>query len=89
MRLIDLNVLLELVKKNAPFIYSILLPIAKMCPVIYDGPIVRCEDCKHHSTADSYTGKMLGFHFCHKFGNVTKNTDFCSYGERRKDHAAW
>jgi hypothetical protein len=39
MRLIDLKVLLELVKKNAPFIYSILLPIAKLCPTIEAEPV--------------------------------------------------
>ena len=39
MRLIDLNHLLELVKKNAPFIYSILAPIAMLCPTIEAEPV--------------------------------------------------
>lgn len=39
MRLIDLNHLLELVKKNAPFIYSILAPIAMLCPTIEADPV--------------------------------------------------
>lgn len=39
MRLIDLNHLLELVKKNTPFIYSILAPIAMLCPTIEAEPV--------------------------------------------------
>ena len=39
MRLIDLNHLLQLVKKNAPFIYSILAPIAMLCPTIEAEPV--------------------------------------------------
>lgn len=34
MRLIDADVLLALVKKNAPFIYSVLAPILLLCPTI-------------------------------------------------------
>ena len=39
MRLIDVNDLLALVKKNAPFIYSILAPIALLCPTIEAEPV--------------------------------------------------
>ena len=37
-RLISLDHLLQLVKKNAPFIYSILAPIALLCPTIEAEP---------------------------------------------------
>lgn len=43
MRLIDLHHLLQLVKKNAPFIYSILLPIAMLCPTIEAEPVRHGE----------------------------------------------
>lgn len=38
-RLIDANDLLALVKKNAPFIYSILAPISLLCPTIEAEPV--------------------------------------------------
>lgn len=48
-RLIDANNLLSLVKKNAPFIYSILAPIALLCPTIEAEP-VRIDG----NTSDGY-----------------------------------
>ena len=47
-------------------------------------PVVRCKDCKHYSDFDTHNCKRLNFHFCNKFANVTREMDFCSYGERKQ-----
>ena len=46
--------------------------------------VVRCKDCKHHRDEHLY-GIRLRFDWCRKFNNVTKDDDFCSYGERKAD----
>lgn len=46
--------------------------------------VVRCKDCKKYSNFDPYNCKRLTFHFCTKLGNITKENDFCSYGERKE-----
>ena len=47
-------------------------------------PVVRCKDCKHYTNIDTYRNPpRLGFHWCNKLGNITKEKDYCSYGERR------
>lgn len=43
--------------------------------------VVRCKDCKHYTDFDAHNCKRFDFHFCNKFGNVTREMDFCSYGE--------
>lgn len=52
--------------------------------------VVRCKDCANYSDFDPYAGKRFNFHFCRKFHNVTLESDFCSYGEKKngkeKDH---
>lgn len=47
--------------------------------------VVRCRDCKLYSNYDMENHKRLKFHWCRKFNNITKEDDFCSYGERRKN----
>lgn len=47
-------------------------------------PVVWCKDCKHYTDFDAHNCKRLDFHFCNKFGNVTREMDFCSYGERKQ-----
>ena len=44
-------------------------------------PVVRCEDCKHHSFDAGY-----GNHWCNLTSGVrkVKPDDFCSYGERKE-----
>ena len=39
MLLIDIGHLLQLVKENAPFIYSVLAPIAMLCPTTEAEPV--------------------------------------------------
>ena len=46
-------------------------------------PVVRCKNCKHYTDFDAYNCKRLDFHFCNKFGNVTQEMDFCSFGEAK------
>lgn len=59
MRLIDAKHLLELVRKNAPFIYHILLPIVAITPTIEAEPV-------RHGRWDSRYDEHDGFyhHFC-------------------------
>lgn len=45
--------------------------------------VVRCKECKNYPDFDVYSCKRLPFHFCSKFGNITKEDDYCSYGERK------
>ena len=44
-------------------------------------PVVRCEDCKHHSFDAGY-----GNHWCNLTSGVrkVKPDDFCSYGKREE-----
>lgn len=86
--LIDANDLLALVKKNAPFIYSILAPISLLCPTIDAVPVVRCKDCVHYSRTPS-SKINLGIRCCKKFDNITRETDYCSFGERRLEEYEW
>ena len=86
--LIDANDLLALVKKNAPFIYSILAPITLLCPAIDAVPVVRCKDCKHRGDPNEcfmcFTavepvegGQMYRVH------DLTTQDGFCNRGEKR------
>lgn len=46
--------------------------------------VVRCKDCQSYSDFDTTKCKRLEFHFCDKFGIITKESDFCSYGKRKE-----
>jgi hypothetical protein len=47
-------------------------------------PVVRCKDCKHYTNIDTYRNPpRLDFYWCNKFGTITKENDYCNYGERR------
>lgn len=101
MRLIDADALKEMVDKindtdyGSIFDYTahrevrnVLRDIKRLIdnmPTIEVEPVVRCEDCKHHCASDSYTGEKHDFHLFYKFNKLTKNKDFCSYGERKKE----
>lgn len=56
----------------------------KKAPTVDAVPVVRCKDCRNYSNVDAHKGKILDFRWCNKFGNITKEDDFCSYGERKK-----
>ena len=54
------------------------LPTADVVEVVF------CKDCKHYTNIDTYRNPpRLDFHWCNKLGNITKENDYCSYGERR------
>lgn len=50
-------------------------------PTIDAVEVVRCVECKHRANHNS----TLGFSWCGKFGNVMRDSDFCSWGERKMD----
>lgn len=54
-------------------------------PAVDAVEVVRCKECKVFGDISPYTGAKFDFKYCTKFGNATKETDFCSYGERRVD----
>lgn len=77
--LIDANDLLALVKKNAPFIYSILAPITLLCPTVDAVPVVRCKDCMFSRVFRS--GQM----YCclhENYSFFTNSEGFCSKGAK-------
>lgn len=45
--------------------------------------IICCKDYKYYSDFDPQNCKRLTFHFCSKFNNITRESDYCSYGEKR------
>ena len=47
-------------------------------------PVVWCKDCKHYTDFDVHHYKWLCSHFCNKFKNITREYDFCSFGERKE-----
>lgn len=53
-------------------------------PAVDAAPVVRCRECIHHTRTKS----RLGFSWCDRFGNIMRDDDFCSIGERRKDGGA-
>lgn len=56
----------------------------RQLPAADVAPVVRCKDCKHYTDFDAHNCKRLEFHFCNKFGNITRESDFCSYGEGKE-----
>ena len=60
---------------------EIALPIVNAAPTVDAVPVVRCKDCKY----GEYDSKPNGAMAClrTKDGFWRKETDFCSYGERK------
>lgn len=60
---------------------EIALPIVNAAPTVDAVPVVRCKDCKY----GDYDSKPNGAMAClrTKDGFWRKETDFCSYGERK------
>ena len=57
--------------------------VIKNRPFTDAAEVVRCKDCVNYTYFDAYKGRMLNFHFCKKFYNITLESDFCSYGEKK------
>ena len=53
-------------------------------PTISAVPVVRCSECKKCRKRES----KLGIHWCNQWDNVVRDTDFCSFGERKMDGGA-
>ena len=49
--------------------------------------VVRCKDCDYFTEHnDVRTGRPMGYGECHRLrGELFRDDDFCSYGERRSD----
>ena len=62
---------------------EIALPIINAAPTVDAVPVVRCKDCKY----GDYDSKPNGAMVCLRTndGFWRKETDFCSYGERREE----
>ena len=79
MRLVDLDAVIDCLEVELGYegmredLYSL--------PVVDAVPVVRCKDCKY----GDYDSKPAGAMVClrTKDGFWRKETDFCSYGERR------
>ncbi len=62
-----------------------LIEVRKL-PAVDAVPVVRCEDCKKNPRFSKTSGKHKVW--CRKWRCEVKDTDFCSYGERREENAA-
>ena len=89
---------LQMVKKNAPYLYSAVAPLVLMTPEadVVDKKVaellekqlkervevVRCKDCKYCHTLNH---DLTTSYFCEvlKRPAVVEPTDFCSHGERK------
>ena len=74
---------MEIVKRTSGD-YATAFSEIRQLPAADVAPVVRCKDCKHYTDFDPHDCKRLRFHFCNKFNNITRESDFCSYGERKE-----
>ena len=84
--LIDANALKQRIIQDyrRQFFGSVLWNILDDMPAINAVEVVRCRVCIHRVRTNS----TLGFSWCGKFGNVMRDADFCSWGERKMDGGA-
>lgn len=47
--------------------------------------VVRCNDCVYQQRDWPSSDGDKGYHYCVMMDFVTKQNDYCSYGERRED----
>lgn len=86
MRLIDADALLEKMKRTSRY-FQIKFDIEE-APTIEAEPVVRCKECKHWKPSGSKAGNSFsdmeyigGCGFTNYF---RRESDFCSYGERKE-----
>lgn len=86
MRLIDADALLEKMKRTSRY-FQIKFDIEE-APTIEAEPVVRCKECKHWKPSGSKAGNSFsdmeyigGCEFTNYF---RRESDFCSYGERKE-----
>ena len=57
-------------------------------PTVDAVEVVRCKDCKHYHPMKPYPSYNGHTNYCCRCATVkVGDNDFCSYGERRDDHA--
>lgn len=86
MRLIDADALLEKMKRTSRY-FQVEFDIEE-APTIEAEPVVRCKECKHWKPSGSKAGNSFsdmeyigGCEFTNYF---RRESDFCSYGERKE-----
>ena len=55
----------------------------ELYPTVNAVEVVRCKDCKHYGFTENRIPQEQVW-WCYKWSNVTRETDFCSYGERKR-----
>lgn len=86
MRLIDADALLEKMKRTSRY-FQVKFDIEE-APTIEAEHVVRCKECKHWKPSGSKAGNSFsdmeyigGCEFTNYF---RRESDFCSYGERKE-----
>ena len=86
MRLVDADALLEKMKRTSRY-FQVEFDIEE-APTIEAEPVVRCKECKHWKPSGSKAGNSFsdmeyigGCEFTNYF---RRESDFCSYGERKE-----
>ena len=87
MRLIDADALLEKMKRTSRY-FQIKFDIEE-APTIEAEHVVRCKECKHWKPSGSKAGNSFSdmeyIGGCEFTKYCRRESDFCSYGERRED----
>ena len=86
-RLIDADALLEKMKRTSRY-FQIKFDIEE-APTIEAEPVVRCKECKHWKSSGSKAGNSFSdmeyIGGCEFTNYCRRESDFCSYGEKRRD----
>lgn len=89
MRLIDADALLEKMKRTSRY-FQVKFDIEE-APTIEAEPVVRCKECKHWKPSGSKAGNSFSdmeyIGGCEFTNYCRRESDFCSYGEKRCDDA--
>ena len=86
MRLIDADALLEKMKRTSRY-FQIKFDIEE-APTIEAEHVVRCKECKHWKPSGSKAGNSFSdmeyIGGCEFANYCRRESDFCSYGERKE-----
>ena len=85
-RLIDANALMEKANSDGAYGYVDAKQISE-APTVDAVPVVRCRDCKHWKPTGSKAGNSFSdmeyIGGCEFTKYCRRESDFCSYGERK------
>ena len=94
MRLIDADRALKIVRDqgiahpNAYHLTNYATLILREAPTIEAEPVVRCKECKHWKSSGSKAGNSFSdmeyIGGCEFTNYCRRESDFCSYGERKE-----